>query len=75
MVQTGWLAAIGTGIGLAVSASCTRFLGSLIYGVGSTDPVTFAIVSAMVTAVALLASFIPARRATSVDPMLALRDE
>jgi len=50
-------------------------LGSLIYGVHRTDPLTFAVVIALLAALALAASYIPARRAMHVDPMLALRDE
>ena len=73
--QTGWLAVIGAIVGLGIAAVCTRFLGSLIYGVRATDPLTFILVPAILGMIALLASYVPARRAMSVDPMLALRDE
>jgi putative ABC transport system permease protein len=73
--QTAWLAVIGSAIGIALSAISSRFLGSLIYGVRATDPLTFAIVIALLAALALAASYIPARRAMRVDPILALRDE
>ena len=73
--QTAWLALIGAGIGIFLSVTSSRFLGSLIYGVHRTDPLTFAVVIALLAALALSASYIPARRAMRVDPMLALRDE
>ncbi|HST79058.1 MAG TPA: FtsX-like permease family protein, partial [Verrucomicrobiae bacterium] len=73
--QTGWLAVIGAIVGLGIAAVCTRFLGSLIYGVRARDPLTFILVPAILGVIALLASYVPARRAMSVDPMLALRDE
>ncbi len=73
--QTLGLAAIGIILGIAISAGCTRVLGSLIYGVRSTDPLTFMVVTAMLAALALLASYIPARRAMRIDPMLTLRAE
>ena len=73
--QTGRLAGTGAVVGIAIAALCTRFLGSLIYGVRATDPLTFILVPAIVGGIALLASYVPARRAMSVDPMLALRDE
>jgi len=73
--QTARLAVMGAGVGIFFSIISSRFLGSLIYGVHRTDPLTFAVVIALLAALALAASYIPARRAMHVDPMLALRDE
>jgi ABC-type antimicrobial peptide transport system permease subunit len=73
--QTAWLAVIGAGVGIFLSIISSRFLGSLIYGVRRTDPLTFAVVIGLLAALALAASYIPARRAMRVDPILALRDE
>lgn len=69
------LAIIGTVIGVAGAYAATRSLSSLLFEVSATDPITFIGVAALLTFVALLASFIPAYRATKVDPVIALRYE
>jgi len=71
----GALTAVGVTLGLVAAFGLTRLMGSLLYGVEPLDPVTFAIVPGLVIAVTLLASYIPARRAATVDPMSALRSE
>ena len=62
----------GTVFGLVFALLCTRALSSLLYGVGAFDVVTFAVVTLALAGVALLASYIPALRATQADPMIAL---
>ena len=69
------LATLGIALGLAGAAATTRWLQSLLFGVAPLDPATFAAVSLAFGAVAALASYLPARRATKVDPMVALRSE
>ena len=73
MRQNLALIGVGTALGLAVAAGFTRFLSSLLYGVSPYDPPTFVVASAILAIVALVASYLPARRATQVDPMAAMR--
>jgi putative ABC transport system permease protein len=69
------LAALGIAIGLAGALALTRLLASFLFGIGATDPLTFVIVSVLLIVAALLASYIPSRRALRVDPLIALRAE
>jgi putative ABC transport system permease protein len=69
------LALIGVVVGIALALGVARLIATFLYGVSPSDPITYASVAAVLIAVALLASFIPARRATKVDPMTALRYE
>jgi len=75
VMQGGRVALIGVAIGVGVSLVATRVLESLLFGVGKLDVATFVSMSAVMLAVAMLASYLPARRASEVDPVRALRAE
>ncbi len=70
-----FMALLGVGIGVAGSLALTRLLKTLPYDVSTTDPLTFALVAVLLIFVAMLACWVPAWRATKVDPMVALRAE
>ena len=69
------MAALGVAIGLIAALGFTRLMAGLLYGVKSSDPVTYVSVGALLCAVALFASYLPARRAVQIDPAVALRYE
>ena len=69
------LTAIGIAAGLAGAFALTRFLKSLLFGVTETDPVMFILIPALLLTVAMLASYLPARRAAAIDPITALRQD
>jgi putative ABC transport system permease protein len=73
--QGALLLALGLGIGLFASFVCTRLFSSLLFGVSATDPLTFLITPALLSLAALLACYVPARRASKVDPLVALRTD
>ena len=69
------LAACGVAAGILGALAVTRAIDRFLYGVSARDPLTFAALAALLTAIALVACYVPARRATKVDPILALRYE
>jgi ABC-type antimicrobial peptide transport system permease subunit len=75
MAQGMKLAVSGVVLGLALAWGLTRLIASLLFGVTAADPMTFGMVAAILAAVALAAAYVPARRATTIDPLIALRYE
>jgi len=75
LTQGAKLALLGLGFGIVAALALTRLMTSMLYGVSSADPVTFASVAILLVAVAMLAGYIPARRTMGIDPMIALRYE
>jgi len=75
MRETGALLAVGLGVGMALSFATGKAASSLLFGMRPYDPITFGGATALLSAVALAASYLPARRAMKVDPMTALRYE
>ena len=76
MIRQGVMAAvIGVGIGLVGGLLLSRLMSSVLYGVRANDWATYAVVSMLLLLIALTASYIPARRATQIDPIIALRNE
>jgi ABC-type antimicrobial peptide transport system permease subunit len=69
------LAITGAAVGVIAAFTLTRLMARLLYGVGPADPATFVVVTAVLCGVALAASYLPARRATRVDPLTALRSD
>jgi putative ABC transport system permease protein len=69
------LAAIGLGIGLVLALGFARALSRMLFGVGALDPITFGATAIVILALALVASYLPALRATRIDPVVALREE
>jgi putative ABC transport system permease protein len=75
LTQGAKIALVGVAIGLVASTGLARLMSSLLFSVGANDPLTFSAVAFLLIVVAMLACYIPARRATRVDPMVALRYE
>jgi ABC-type antimicrobial peptide transport system permease subunit len=75
MRQSVWTIVVGLTAGVGGAVAVTRLMGSLLFGIGPTDPLTLSLMATVLMMVALIASYIPARRAAEVNPMAALRDQ
>jgi ABC-type antimicrobial peptide transport system permease subunit len=75
MKETGWILAVGLTVGLVGAAAATQTISSLLFGLTPTDPSTFAGAALLLIAAAVTAAYIPARRASRVDPVVALRHD
>ena len=75
LAQGGKISAAGIVIGSAASLGLTRLMAKLLYSVSAVDPATFAVVAFVLALIAMVASYIPARRTLRVDPLVALRNE
>jgi len=73
--QTAMVAFVGVASGVIAALGVTKFLSTLLFGVASSDPITLLVAVSIMMAIAAAAAYLPARRATSVDPMAALRHE
>ncbi len=73
--EATWLVGIGLGVGILAAVGLTRLVRSMLFGLGPTDPVTFIGASLLLFAVALLAGWGPARKASRINPVIALRHE
>ncbi len=73
--QGGLVTLVGVTVGLAAAIGLTRFMSTLLYGVGPADPMTYTVAAALVGVIALLATYLPARRAMRIDPMIAMRGD
>jgi putative ABC transport system permease protein len=75
LIQSVWTLAVGLSIGIAGALAVTRLMSSLLFGISPTDPLAFSSMAVILVVVALIASYIPARRAAKVDPVVALRNQ
>jgi ABC-type antimicrobial peptide transport system permease subunit len=75
LTDGAWMTLIGIGVGVCAALALTQLMSSMLFGVTPTDIVTFLLVVFILCGIAMLACFVPARRAMKIDPLIALRDE